>query len=89
MSLLALLKKKVRINSFTTPSHSQCCFVFHKLRNFYKYDISETDAHNPQDALKFTQEKASKIYMEKNDESRSNYFASEGNKIRMRIKAEE
>lgn len=62
MSLIKTLKKKNKINLFTTPSHSQELFIFSKLKQFYKYDISETDAYNPQKALALAEEKASKIY---------------------------
>lgn len=65
MSLLKLLKKKNVINLFTTPSHGQKFFILSKFRQFYKYDISETDTHNPQEALKKAEEKASKIYKTK------------------------
>lgn len=62
MSLINILKKKNKVSLFTTPSHSQEFFIFSKLKQFYKYDISETDTHNPQDALKFAEKKASQIY---------------------------
>jgi lysine decarboxylase len=62
MSLINLLKKKTRITLFTTPSHSQRFFIFDKLRQFYKYDISEVDAYNPEAALKQAEENAAKIY---------------------------
>lgn len=62
MSLINLLRKNNRKLLFTTPSHGQKFFVFHKLKNFYKYDISETDAYNPQEALLKAEEQASKIY---------------------------
>lgn len=65
LSLIALLKKQNRKTLFTTPSHGQNFFIFNKLRNFYKYDISETDAHNPQTALSKAEERASKIYKTK------------------------
>ena len=52
MSLIKLLRKQNRKLLFTTPSHSQKFFIFNKFRQFYKYDISETDAHNPQGHLK-------------------------------------
>lgn len=65
MSLLKLLKKKNFINLFTTPSHNQKFFILSKFRQFYKYDISETDAHNPQKFLREAEEKASKIYKTK------------------------
>lgn len=73
MSLINILKKKVKIDSFTTPSHAQKFFIFPKLRQFYKYDISEMDAYNPQEALTLAQEKASKIYGTK-----STYFLTNG-----------
>lgn len=62
MSLINLLKKKNRKLLFTTPSHGQKFFIFNKFRQFYKYDISETDAHNPQEALECAQKRAAKIY---------------------------
>ena len=62
MGLVSLLKKRNRKLLFTTPSHSQKYFIFHKFRQFYKYDISETDAYEPQAALEDAQTKASKIY---------------------------
>jgi len=65
MSLINLLKKKNFITLFTTPSHNQKFFIFSKFRQLYKYDISETDTHNPQKALKEAEEKASKIYKTK------------------------
>ena len=52
MGLINLLRKKCNILFFTTPSHSRSFLIFHKLRNFYKYDISETEFHNPESALK-------------------------------------
>lgn len=73
MSLLSILKKTSKINLFTTPSHAQRFFIFSKLRQFYKYDISETDAHNPQEALFLAQEKAAKIY-----KTKSTYFLTNG-----------
>ena len=62
MSLVSLLKKRGCIGLFTTPSHSQHFFIFHKLRNLYKYDISETEFHNPQSELKLAEKRAAKIY---------------------------
>lgn len=62
MSLLALLRKQNRKTLFTTPSHGHKFFIFNKLRNFYKYDISETDAHDPQTALSEAEKRASMIY---------------------------
>lgn len=73
MSLLALFRKKIKAELFTTPSHSQRFFIFNKFQQFYKHDISETDAHNPQQALDSAQKRASKIYGTK-----STYFLTNG-----------
>lgn len=62
MSFLNLYRKKNRKLLFTTPSHSQKFCIVNKFRHFYSCDISETDAHNPEDTLISAQEKASKIY---------------------------
>lgn len=62
MSLINLFRKKSINALFTTPSHGQKFFIFNKFRQFYKYDISETDTHNPAEALLKAQEQASKIY---------------------------
>lgn len=73
MSLLKTLKKCPKIDLFTTPSHAQDFFIFPKLRQFYKYDISETDAYNPQEALDLAQKKASEIY-----KTKATYFLTNG-----------
>jgi arginine/lysine/ornithine decarboxylase len=73
MSLINILKKKLKIKFFTTPSHSQNFCIFSKFKQFYKYDISETDAYKPQKALSLAQEKASKIYGTK-----STFFLTNG-----------
>ena len=73
MSLISLLKKNNRKTLFTTPSHGQRFFIFHKFRQFYKYDISETDTHNPQKALLDAQERVTKIYKTKHS-----YFLTNG-----------
>ena len=62
MSLIKLLRKRNRKLLFTTPSHSQKFFIFNKFRQFYKYDISEPDAHNPQEALENAEKRAANIY---------------------------
>ena len=62
MSLIKTLRKTCRKTLFTTPSHGQKFFIFHKLRNLYKYDISETDFYNPQEALLKAEERARNIY---------------------------
>lgn len=62
MSLINILKRKVKEDLFTTPSHSQSFFIFPKFKQFYKYDISENEAYNPQAALDLAQKKAAEIY---------------------------
>lgn len=62
MSLVKLLKKKNKKILFTTPSHSQKNVIYKPLKSMYKIDISETDAHNPTEALLKAQEHARKIY---------------------------
>ena len=66
MSLIKLLRKQNRKYLFTTPSHNQKYFIFNKFRNFYKYDISETEAQDPQTALAQAEKRASKIYGTRN-----------------------
>ena len=62
MSLVSLLRKKNNKTLFTTPSHGGVFCIFHKFYQWYKSDISEVDAYNPEDALRFAEEKAAKIY---------------------------
>ncbi len=62
MSLINLLRKKSRNTLFTTPSHGQRFFIFHKFMQFYKYDISETETHDPVSALDNAEKQAAKIY---------------------------
>jgi len=62
MSLVSLFKKKNRKVLFTTPSHSQSFFIVHKFLQWYKSDISETDAQDPVSALLKAEEKAAGIY---------------------------
>lgn len=57
-----LFRKKNRKLLFTTPSHSQKFFLFSKFRQFYKFDISETDAHCPEEVLTESQAMAAKVY---------------------------
>ena len=66
MSLIKLLRKQNRKYLFTTPSHNQKYFIFNKFRNFYKYDISETAAQDPQTALAQAEKRATKIYGTRN-----------------------
>lgn len=62
MSLVKLLKRKSKKILFTTPSHSQRLAIYKPLRSMYKFDISETETHDPQRALQKAQERAKKIY---------------------------
>lgn len=73
MSLVKLLRKQNRKYLFTTPSHGQKFFIFNKFRQFYKYDISETEAHDPQSALCEAQKHAAEIYKTKHT-----YFLTNG-----------
>lgn len=65
MSLVKLLKKRNKKILFTTPSHSQIFALYNPLKSMYKFDISETEAHNPTEALLKAQERAKKIYKTK------------------------
>lgn len=62
MGLIALLKKKNNKTLFTTPSHGGKFFIHHKFYQWYRQDISEVEAYNPEDALELAEKKASKIY---------------------------
>ena len=62
MSLTKLFNKTYRNALFTTPSHSQRFFITSKFEQFYKYDISETDTHEPEDVLVDAEKLASEIY---------------------------
>ncbi len=65
MSLISILKKKNKTTLFTTPSHDKNLFIMHKFYQWYKSDISEIDALNPEEALEKTEKKATKIYKTK------------------------
>ena len=62
MSLVNLLRRNIRKTLFTTPSHDRHYFIYPKLRNLYKLDISETEVHNPVAALKKAESAAAEIY---------------------------
>lgn len=62
MGLISLFKRKNRKVLFTTPSHSQSFFIVNKFRQFYKFDISETDAHDPVTALAEAEKWAADVY---------------------------
>lgn len=57
-----LFKHKNNKLLFTTPSHAQKFCILNKFRQFYKFDISETETHNPELILDLAQKQASKIY---------------------------
>ena len=62
MSLISVLRKKCRKELFTTPSHSGKLCIFHKFYQWYRNDISETDAYNPKEALMMAETRAAKMY---------------------------
>lgn len=62
MSLISLLRKTNRTTLFTTPSHDGKLCILHKFYQWYRSDISEVDALNPEDALVEAEAKAAKIY---------------------------
>ncbi len=65
MSIISVLKKKNNKLLFTTPSHSGKFCIFHKFYHWYKNDISEVDAYDPQKALQKSEKQASNIYRTK------------------------
>lgn len=62
MGLISILKKKNKKTLFTTPSHSGKFCIVHKFYQWYKADISEIEALDPESALKEAEKKASTIY---------------------------
>ena len=62
MGLLSLLRKKNRTTLFTTPSHDGKLCILHKFYQWYRADISEVDAYNPEAALEEAEKKAAIIY---------------------------
>lgn len=62
MGLISTLKRKTTKTLFTTPSHRSRFCILHKFYQWYRNDISETDAYNPQKALAEAESKAAKIY---------------------------
>ena len=57
-----MLRKKNNKLLFTTPSHRGKLCILHKFYQWYRNDVSETDAYNPQKALAEAESKAAKIY---------------------------
>ena len=62
MGFNKLINTKFNTFLFTTPSHSQRFCIFNKFRHFYKYDVSETDTHNPENMLKDAERFATDVY---------------------------
>lgn len=62
MGLISLLKKKNDKILFTTPSHCGKFFICHKFYQWYKADISEVDAYNPEKILEESERWATNIY---------------------------
>ncbi len=73
MSLLSILKKSNTKSLFTTPSHDGKMCIYHKFYQWYRNDISEVDAYNPQEALKNAENNAAKIY-----NTKSTHFLTNG-----------
>lgn len=62
MSIINILKKKNYKSLFTTPSHDKNSAIMHKFYQWYRNDISETDAYNPVEALEKAEARAAEIY---------------------------
>lgn len=62
MSLISILKRKNNKILFTTPSHGGRFCIFHKFYQWYRSDISEVDAYNPEEALRKAEHRACGIY---------------------------
>lgn len=62
MNLVSIIKKKTGKTFFTTPSHGGKFCILHKFYQWYKSDISEIDALDPQKALEDAELLATKIY---------------------------
>src|SRR5574344_2655145 len=73
MGFNKLIKNKYRNLLFTTPSHSQKFCIVNKFRHFYKYDVSETDTHCPEEMLEEAQQYAASIY-----NTKATYFLTNG-----------
>ena len=73
MSLVSILRKSNKKSLFTTPSHGGSICIFHKFYQWYRSDISEVDAYNPQEALKHAEKNAANIY-----KTKSTHFLTNG-----------
>ncbi|MBR1753628.1 aminotransferase class I/II-fold pyridoxal phosphate-dependent enzyme [bacterium] len=71
--MINTLRKKNRKTLFTTPSHSQTFSIFSKLKQFYKYDISELDCYDIEKSLRNAEVQAAKIY-----KTKSTHFLTNG-----------
>ena len=65
MSLISILKKKNNKILFTTPSHDGKFCILHKFYQWYRHDISEVEAYEPEEALQRAEKRASIIYKTK------------------------
>lgn len=73
MSLISILKNKNKKTLFTTPSHSGRLCIMHKFYQWYRNDISEVDAYNPEEALEYAEQYSSGIY-----HTKSTHFLTNG-----------
>ena len=80
MGLLSLLRKKNRTSLFTTPSHDGKLCILHKFYQWYRADISEVDAYNPETALEEAEKKAAIIY-----NTRKTKFLTNGSIINIKM----
>lgn len=62
MSIINILRKTNNKALYTTPSHGGELCIMHKFYQWYRNDISETYAYNPQQALNKAEKRASEIY---------------------------
>ncbi len=60
-----MLRKNNRKLLFTTPSHDGKLCITHKFYQWYRNDISETDAYNPEYELEMSEKRAAQIYKTK------------------------
>ena len=73
MGLISILRNKNNKLLFTTPSHGGNLCIMHKFYQWYRNDISEVEAYNPQEALKLAETEAAKIY-----NTKSTHFLTNG-----------
>ena len=68
-----MLKKSNNKTLFTTPSHNGKLCLMHKFYQWYRNDISEAEAYNPEAAVLSAERKAAEIY-----KTRSTHFLTNG-----------